>query len=107
MLAGASPVVFDKTVHDFGEISWKDGAVSCTFTLTNNSEKPLEIYAVISGCGCTSVEWTKGTVEPGKSASITAEYANEDGPYPFDKTITVYTSAQKKPFQLHLKGVVK
>lgn len=107
MLAVSSPVTFDKMVHDFGEVSWEDGELSCTFTLTNNSEEPLEIYAVISSCGCTAVKWTREPIEPGKKGTIEATYANEDGPYPFDKSITVYTSSQKKPFILHLRGVVK
>lgn len=107
LTAGAPPVTFDKTVHDFGEVSWKDGALKCNFTLTNNSQDTLDIYAAISSCGCTDVEWTRTPIAPGGKGTVSATYANEDGAYPFDKTVTVYTSAQKKPFVLHLKGVVK
>ena len=95
----------DKTVHDFGEISLKDGPVSCSFSLTNISEDPLTIYAVVSSCGCTGVEWTRETLEPGASGVITATYSNDEGPYPFDKNLTVYVSDIKKPIVLHLKGV--
>ena len=100
-------LTFPKTVHDFGEVSWKDGALKCSFTLTNNSRDTLDIYAAISSCGCTDVEWTRTPIAPGGKGTVSATYANEDGAYPFDKTVTVYTSAQKKPFVLHLKGVVK
>ena len=37
---------------------------------------------------------------------ITATYSNDEGTGTFDKTLTVYTSAQKKPIILHLKGTV-
>lgn len=31
---------------------------------------------------------------------------NDEGPYPFDKTLTVYMSGLKKPVVLRLRGVV-
>lgn len=102
----AGPLEYDKTVHDFGEISIKDGPVSCTFTVTNVSDEPVTIFAVVTSCGCTSAEWTRTAIEPGGKGEIKATFSNEDGPYPFDKTLTVYTEA-KKPAILHIKGVVK
>jgi len=105
-LVAAGPLEFDKTVHDFGEISVKDGPVSCVFGVTNASEGPVTILAVISSCGCTSVDWTRTTLEPGATGEVRATFSNEDGPYPFDKTLTVYTSDSRKPTILHLKGKV-
>lgn len=100
-----TPFNFDKTVHNFGEIGVKDGPVSCEFTLTNTGEEPLTIFAVVSGCGCTNVSWTREEIAPGGKGTIKATYSNDEGPYAFDKALTVYTSAQKKPVILHLKGV--
>ena len=105
-ITSVAPFEFDKTVHDFGSISLKDGPVTCTFTLTNNTQEPLSIFSVISSCGCTNVSWPREVIEPGDSAEISITYSNDQGAYPFDKTLTVYTSAQKKPVILHVKGVV-
>jgi len=105
-MVAAGPLTFDRTVHDFGEISVKDGPVSCTFTATNTGDAPLTIFAVVSSCGCTNVEWTRTTIQPGESGTVRATYKNDDGAYPFDKTLTVYSSAEKKPQILHIKGVV-
>lgn len=99
-------VEFDKTVHDFGDVSVTDGPLSCTFTLTNKGTEPISIYEVVSSCGCTDVKWTKGTLAPGQSGSISATYKNEDGPLTFDKTLTVYISGVKRPVVLRLRGVV-
>lgn len=99
--------VFDKTVHDFGKVTLKDGSLSCTFTVTNGGDEPLLIQAVVSSCGCTGVKWTRTPVKPGETGTIEATYSNDEGPYPFDKTLTVYTSADKKPVVLHLRGIVK
>ena len=102
----AGPIQFDKTVHDFGEISTKAGKQTCTFTVTNDSEDDLSILAVVPSCGCTDVVWPRETIAPGKSGKITATYSNDEGVGIFDKTLTVYPSAQKKPIILHLKGSV-
>ena len=99
-------ISWDKTVHDFGDISAKDGPQSCTFTLTNTGTEPIVIFEVVSSCGCTGVEWTREPLQPGQSGTISATYKNEDGPTAFDKTLTVYISGVKKPVVLRLRGVV-
>ena len=105
-VALAAPIQFDKTVHDFGEISTKAGKQTCTFTVTNDSEDALSIFAVVPSCGCTDVVWPREAIAPGAKGVITATYSNDEGTGTFDKTLTVYTSAQKKPVILHLKGSV-
>lgn len=97
-------VRFDKTVHDFGDIMVSDGPVSATFTLTNVSSAPIAIYNVASSCGCTSVEWTKKPLKSGESGTVKATYKNDEGGYPFDKTLTVYVSSLKQPVVVHLRG---
>ena len=98
--------VFDKLVHDFGDVSMEDGPLTCTFTVTNNGTEPLVLFEVVSSCGCTDVTWTREPLQPGKSGTISATFKNEDGPFPFDKTLTVYISGQRKPVILRLRGTV-
>lgn len=98
--------VFDKLVHDFGDVSMDDGPLTCTFTVTNNGTEPLVLFEVVSSCGCTDVTWTREPLQPGKSGTISATFKNEDGPFPFDKTLTVYISGQRKPVILRLRGTV-
>ncbi len=102
----SAPIQFDKKVHDFGTISREAGPLTCSFTVTNTGEEDLTIFAVVSSCGCTDVSWTRESIKPGKTGEIKATYTNEDGPYPFDKALSVYTSADKRPVILHIKGVV-
>ena len=99
-------ISWDKTVHDFGDVSVKDGPLSCTFTVTNNGTEPVTIFEVVSSCGCTDVKWSREKIQPGKTGTVSATYKNEDGPMPFDKTLTVYISGVKKPVILRLRGVV-
>ena len=95
---------FSATVIDMGKVNIKDGAVSCSFQVTNISSEPLNIFAVTSSCSCTSAKWTREDIAPGASGSIDVTYTNDEGPYPFDKTLTVYLSCADRPVILHVKG---
>ena len=99
-------VELDRTVYDFGDIQTSQGPVSCTYRVKNISDKPVTILNVLSSCGCTDVKWTRESFGPGREGTISATYKNEDGPFPFDKTLTVYVSDVKQPIVLHLRGVV-
>lgn len=95
----------DKTVHNFGDILMENGPVSCTFTIKNTGSKPAVIYNVTSSCGCTNVTWTKEPLMPGKSGRVSVTYTNDEGAYPFDKSLTAYISDVKKPVILKIRGV--
>lgn len=98
-------IEIDKTVHNFGDIMLDKGPVSCTFTIRNTSQKPIVIYNVVTTCGCTNVEWTKEPIRPGQTGKISTTYTNDEGPYPFDKSLTVYISDIKQPVILKIRGV--
>lgn len=105
-LALAGPAEFDRTVYDFGEISIKDGPQKCEFSVSNVSDEPFLILAVVTSCGCTHAKWTRTPVNPGESGIINVEYSNDEGPSIINKTITVYISTERKPYILHLRGKV-
>lgn len=98
-------ISFDRLTHNFGEIMLGSGPVSCTFNFENKGSKPVVIYNVTTTCGCTDVEWTREPIRPGGKGEIKVTYSNDEGPYPFDKSITVYMSDEKKPAILKLRGV--
>ena len=102
----AGVISVDKTVHDWGDVTVKDGPLDCTFTLTNISEDPVVIRSVTSSCGCTGVVWTREPIAPGHTGTVKATYSNDEGPYAFDKVLTVSIQDVRKPLILHLRGVV-
>ena len=102
----AGIVSVDKTVHDWGDVTVSDGPLDCTFTVKNISGKPQTIKSVTKTCGCTKVSWTTGPIAPGATGTVKATYSNEDGPYPFDKTLNVFFEGVKKPLVLHIRGDV-
>ena len=97
---------FDKVVHDFGDFLLSDGPKSCEFKVKNIGQRPFAILQVVSSCGCTDVTWTKSPVKEGEFGTISATYSNDQGAYPFEKTLTVYISSLSKPVILRLRGNV-
>ena len=98
-------IEFNSRVHNFGKISVAEGAKHCTFEFRNTSDKPIVINNIISSCGCTTPKWPKKPIMPGESGKVEVTYLNDQGPYPFDKSLTVYTSASPKPIILRITGL--
>lgn len=94
------------TEHDFGTIKESDGKVSHIFEVKNVGDAPLVITRVMSSCGCTTPEFSKEPIAPGKSGQITVIYNPEGRVYPFVKTISVYSNGKQGPLVLTIKGEV-
>ncbi len=98
-------LVFENTSINLGKIKYGSGPVSCYFNYRNNGRNAVAIANVVTSCGCTIPEFSKAPVRPGESGRIKITYSNDEGPYPFEKNISVYLSGQKTPVMLHLHGV--
>ncbi len=98
---------FDHRIHDFGNIKEINGSVSYDFVFTNRGTAPVLIRNVESSCGCTSPEWTKQPVLPGKTGYVRAIFDPKDRPGHFDKTITVYSNAKTPVAELKIRGDVE
>ncbi|HCN51927.1 MAG TPA: DUF1573 domain-containing protein [Chryseobacterium sp.] len=75
------------------------------FEFTNTSSKPIIIENVAPSCGCTTADYTKDPILPGKKGFVEASY-NAAAVGPFMKTVNVTTSDSKTPKTLSFKGVV-
>lgn len=100
-------IAADVTTHDFGTIKEADGKASHTFIVKNTGDAPLVITRVIASCGCTTPEWTKEPIEPGKTGEIKITYDPKDRPGPFAKTISVYSNGKTGSYILTIKGNVE
>ncbi|MGL4227620.1 MAG: DUF1573 domain-containing protein [Tannerellaceae bacterium] len=93
-------------IHDFGIIEEKGGPVAHEFIITNVGKAPLVINRVTASCGCTTPEWTKSPIAPGKTGVVKATYNPAGRPGPFNKTISVYSNGKQGAFILSIKGTV-
>ena len=101
------PVIdFEKKTHDFGRFNEDGGSVRYEFTFTNNGATPLVINRVTASCGCTTPDWTKQPIMPGKSGTIVAVYNPLGRPGVFTKSITVFSNATEEQVNLLIKGDV-
>lgn len=98
---------FTKRAHDFGNIKEVNGPVSYDFEFTNTGNAPVIIKNVESSCGCTSPQWTKQPILPGKTGFVKATFDPKDRPGYFDKTITVFSNTKTPTLELKIKGSVE
>lgn len=101
-----SVLSFEVKEHDFGKINEEVGKVTYEFDFVNKGNSPLVINRVQASCGCTTPEWTKEPIEPGKKGSITVTYSTTGRPGVFNKSISVYSNAIEEQVNLIIKGDV-
>lgn len=100
------PLQFREEIFDFGSIKEQGGPVTHEFTFINNSTRPVKIVSVQASCGCTTPNWSKEPVEPGKSGFIQASFNPVGRPGYFTKSLTVTTDLDSNPLTLQIKGQV-
>ncbi|WP_294477354.1 DUF1573 domain-containing protein [uncultured Bacteroides sp.] len=87
---------------NMGTFDWKKEQL-VEFSFTNSGNNPLFIEDVSTSCGCTTVEYPKEPVLPGKNLVLKVKYKAEH-PEHFNKTITVYCNAENAPLKLRITG---
>ena len=96
---------FETDNHDFGNVP--EGTMATyEFKFKNTGTQPVVIANVQASCGCTTPDWTKAPVLPGKSGIIKAMYSSAGRPGVFTKTVTVTSNAAEGSKVLSIKGVV-
>lgn len=100
-------IAFTEKSHDFGAIKEVNGVVAYRFEFVNDGNAPILIKNVESSCGCTSPEWSKQPVLPGKTGYVKAIFDPKDRPGHFEKTITVSSNAKTPTVVLQITGNVE
>lgn len=59
---------FDQMHHEMGVVKRGDKRTT-SYTFTNQSDVAVEIE-IVDGCSCTTLDWTRGPIAPGKQATI-------------------------------------
>ncbi len=104
--ANAQGVIkFKNEGHDFGKI--EEGVQAThTFEFTNTGTAPVVISNAQPSCGCTTPDWTKDPIMPGKTGKVTASFNSQGRPGNFSKTITVISNSETPQIVLSIKGEV-
>lgn len=100
-----SEIVFETPEYNFGDIQENKGKVSHKFSFTNNGKESIRILTVKPSCGCTTPDWSKDEIKPGKKGFIIAEYNPKGRPGVFRKSLSVITNDNRRSL-IFIKGKV-
>jgi hypothetical protein len=96
----AGPVItFTEKSHDFGNIHQGD-IVEYVFKFKNTGTAPLVISRVDVTCGCTTPEWPKEPIAPGKTGSVKAVFNSAGKMGQQNKVITIQSNSVEGPAQV-------
>jgi len=91
----AFDIKWDKTTHDFGTIT-EGSEVKTTYVLTNIGKEPVIITTHNVECGCTTPEYSKEPIMPGKSANIVVGFNSNGKNGQQNKNVTLTFSSGDK-----------
>lgn len=102
----SKPLQFKEELFDFGQVKENEGPVTHQFEFTNMFNRPIKVLNVKPSCGCTTPDWSKEPVMPGKTGFIQARFDPKGRPGYFNKSLTVTTDADASTILLQIKGTV-
>lgn len=100
-------IKFEQTTHDFGMIKEDGGPVTYEFKFKNEGDGNLIIYNAKAECGCTTPEYPKAPIAPGKTGVIKVTYNPLGRPGGFTRVVTVKANGNPSKVNLKIKGTVK
>jgi predicted small lipoprotein YifL len=117
--ASTPPADVAKDSANFTQVQWLDSSINfgsvtkgekvhITYKCKNVGNKPMFIYYVRPGCGCTVADYTKAAIPPGGTGEVNAEYDSNHGiAGEVRKSITVQTNTTNPSPRLIFFGTVK
>ena len=99
-------ITFEEVKYDFGSIG-QGGIVDHVFKFKNTGTQPLIISNIGVSCGCTTPEWTKDPVMPGKTGTIAAHFNTAGKMGMQNKVLTVESNASAGSATLALVSEIK
>jgi len=104
VMASVSTITWKTTSISLGKVQ-KDELKELSFEFRNSSNAPITILEAKGSCGCTNVKYPSEAIQPGESASITANFkSGKVGT--FRKNIRIKTSDSEELTYLYFSGEV-
>jgi len=91
--------------YDFGVLKEVEGPKQYRFNFENAGNKPLIINHVEVHCGCTTADWIKSPIMPGKKGYIEVTYDPKNSSPTFNKQLNVISNVSD-PVILKVMGEV-
>ena len=103
---GKGKIEFENNTFEFGTV--KEGAVvDHVFKFKNTGTEPVILAQVSATCGCTTPDYTKEPVLPGKDGEIKVSFDSHGQVGIQQKIITIASNAENGVTTVQLKGTVE
>lgn len=102
---GQPSLKFEEILHNFGNLV-EGTQATFKFKYTNTGKAPLILSDVKPPCSCTTTEWPKDPLLPGKSAIIKVTFDSKGKSGSFSKTIEVKHNGESGRDYITIKGMV-
>lgn len=104
--AAGPQIKFMEEKYDFGSIKQGD-IVDHVFKFKNTGTQPLVISNIGVSCGCTTPDWTKEPVMPGKMGMVSAKFNSAGKMGMQTKVLTIESNSAAGAATVSLVGEVK
>jgi len=99
-------ISFEEDKYEFGIV--KEGkVVEHVFKFTNTGTAPVILTQVSASCGCTTPEYTKDPILPGKAGEIKVSFDSKGQVGNQQKIVTVSSNAENSITTVEIKGIVE
>ena len=106
-MVNGAVISFEEKAHNFGDQIPKGSQdVECEFVFTNTGNEPLILSNVRANCGCTTPNWSREPVLPGKTGFIKVKYTTTHRASKFRKQVTVSSNATNGAQILTIEGTI-
>lgn len=99
-------IQFEEDTHEFGNVKMGPD-VTYEFKFKNTGNIDLVITNASAGCGCTSPEFPKEPIKPGKTGVIRVTYHTSGRPGAFTKNVEIDSNAKSGHKTIYIKGFVE
>lgn len=104
VMAHVSTISWTSTNLQLGEVKINE-LKELSFTFTNTGQEAVTILEAKGSCGCTVVDFPKGEIKPGASATIKANFKSAKVGA-FRKDVKVKTTASEEYTLLYFSGEI-
>ncbi|WP_020532841.1 DUF1573 domain-containing protein [Flexithrix dorotheae] len=102
---GTAAFKFEETEFDFGKIN-KGDVVKHAFKFENVGDAPLIISNIQTTCGCTTPQYTKDPIAPGKSGEILVQFNSAGKSGNIVKPVTIHANIEGGQTVIKIKTVI-
>lgn len=103
---GLGKIEYENASYEFGTV--KEGTiVEHVFKFKNTGTSPVILAQVSASCGCTTPDYTKEPILPGKEGEVKVSFDSNGQVGAQQKIVTISSNAENRVSTVQIKGIVE